>query len=238
MIIRDGNNVPWGCIRIPKTGTKAYRLLFEEEVKKRCRCRECYGNDISTGICLNYLADNDVVKHYHRNYSESKVTWSNYTNIRFFTVCRNPIARFTSSLKYLVERSYKHSYNFPHDSMDNLVEFFYNNFDRNCFPKNEKPISEIFKIEDVSFIGTFFFTQVHWAYNPKVLVFRYENLTEYNTWLEEKFNFDISNLKKVGVAHVNHLEHLDFTSPEFIKLTEHLFHDDFIAYDYPLIYTK
>jgi hypothetical protein len=161
------------------------------------------------------------------------------TDTNYFTVVRHPVDRFRSSLRYMVYRKQLNAgidFTLPCDTLSNLINFFYENFDKNCVVKN-KTVEEIFQVSRAWFVGTFFQTQVWWAGHPDIKVFRYENLSELNTWLSVEFNIDTSVITHLGTIEHDVLAHLDLNAPEFIELAEYMFYEDFEIYNYPLTYS-
>ena len=146
-----------------------------------------------------------------------------------FTVIRHPRTRFISALKHLSQLDLLG--NTPSDTIQNLADFLITNFDKNCVPKNT--LENIFSVDYIKYHESFFQTQVYWAYHPKVTWFKYENLQQFNQWIETRLGYDTSKLQQIGKVDKNHLEHLDFQHSSFQKVVHHLFQDDFTLFDYP-----
>lgn len=219
------NGKKWIWAKIPKTGTRAYSKLFFPE-----------GTD-------EFFRE-DGNRYFHLHFAFTYLYNHHQQQHPGFTVVRHPVTRFISALKHLADlnseciedKCINHPGNIPWNNIDEMVEFLYDSFERNCIPKNNKSYSEIFGVDFTNYYDSFFRTQVHWVYHPKMKWFYYENLEEYNVWLHETFGFDIKNLERVGEIKKNHLEHLDFTNPKFIQVVEHLFYDDYHAFNYPFQY--
>jgi hypothetical protein len=217
MIINDTSGNQWCYVKIPRTGTKAYNSLFDESFASE-------------------LKNNKFYPIGHAPYSTLSTT--NDSSVKYFAVVRNPVDRFISSLRYMFERratDRRISFIIPNDTIHNMVTFFYENFNRNCQPKGNT-LGEIFNVQSEWFIGSFFKTQKYWASSSEITVFKYENISEFNNWITNNFTYDISKLEALDLIETDPLNHLDFTDPEFIELVEHLFHEDFITFNYPLNY--
>ena len=68
------------------------------------------------------------------------------------------------------------------------------------------------------------------AINP--IIFRYENLTEFNTWIETELGIDTSKLEYIGKADTNLPFNIDLQSVEIQNLAEYLFEEDYITFGY------
>lgn len=215
MILVDINGDEWCYIKIPRTASKAYMCLFDKEFDKNIKENEFYpqGHAPHSNLCK-------IMK----------------DGTRYFTIVRNPVDRFISSLKYMFMRrdsDYRIHFTLPNETTEQLIEFLYSNFDKNCIPKN-KTLEQIFNINLSWFEGSFFRTQAFWADNNVIKVFKYENLIEFNTWLDNRFNIKTTELREVGTTKNYNLSHINFQDINFIKLTEHLFYEDFVKYNYNL----
>jgi hypothetical protein len=197
-------NERWIWVKIPKTGTRAYSQLFNPHPESELHFHYTF---------------HSLYNHHKRQYSG-------------FTVTRHPRTRFISALKHLVSL-YQDKCGVPYNNMKHLVEFFYDNFDRNCVPKQNKTLQEIFQENLTQHHVAFFAPQTFWAYHPKVTWFKYENLQQFNRWIETRLGYDTSKLQQIGKVDKNHLAHLDFQHSSFQKVVHHLFQDDFTLFDYP-----
>ena len=195
-------NKRWIWVKIPKTGTRAYSQLFNPHPE----------SELHFHYTFHSLYD-----HHQQQYSG-------------FTVTRHPRTRFVSALHHLSQLNLLGD--MPSDTIENLVDFLFNNFDKNCTPKNNKSLTNIFSVDVIKYHESFFKTQVYWAYHPKVTWFKYENLPQFNSWIETHLGYDTSKLQQVGKAENHNLGHLDFQHSSFQKVVHHLFQDDFILFDY------
>lgn len=215
------NESKWIWIKIPKTGSRAYSKLLVPK-----------GED-------EFIQNGKRLFHFHFTFSHLYIHHQKkYTG---FTVVRHPVTRFISALNHLADLNFQcvipncinHPGKLPLNSIDNLVEFIYDNFHKNCVPKNNKSFKEIFGVDHTAYYDSFFKTQVHWAYHPKMTWFYYENLSEFNTWLSKNLGINTTKIEKIGEIKEKHLEHLDFSNYNFVKMVEYLFYDDYKAYNYP-----
>ncbi len=245
MVIKSKiTNKKYQWIRIPRTATMSYSNLFSEKYKS-----------------------GHIIGHTHHIYNEFSHCDTCKDMVEFnldaFTVVRNPISRFISSLYFVVGRKHNETifnrmdklceicekvvpmditdipspYNFFEFYKDEKVfyEFFYDNFNKNCHPKPGLNLYNIFQINNISLISSFFKTQVHWTYHPKVKIFRYEEINKFNNWIEENLGYDTSQLTHINASRKKELSdviNIDFTTDKFKKLVKHLFYDDFRYFNY------
>jgi hypothetical protein len=245
MVIKSKiTNKKYQWIRIPRTATISYSNLFFEEYN------------------LNYPTG-----HTHYRYNQfarcDKCKDIPELNLEGFSLVRNPINRFISSLYFvagrkiigmvpdkmyrlceickeytLIDNIEKHS---PLDFIEfykdenTFYEFFYDNFNKNCEPKTGLDLHKIFDVNNISLISSFFQTQVYWAYHPKVKIFKYEEISKFNNWIEENLGYDTSKLTHINASRKKELSdviNVDFTTDKFKKLVKHLFYDDFRYFNY------
>ena len=214
------NDSKWIWVKIPKTGTRAYSKLLVP-----------HGGD-------EIIQDGDRFFHFHKTFNEIYV--QHQKQYSGFTVVRHPITRFISALNHLADLNSQcteidcvnHPGKMPWDTIDNMANFLVENFHKNCHPKNDKSLGDIFGVEFYNYYASFFKTQTYWAYHPKMKWFRYEELDVFNAWLETELGFDTTKIERVGEIKKKHLTHLDFNTPVFRELVEHLFYDDFQLFNY------
>lgn len=240
-------NKQYQWIRVPKTATMAYSFLFANRHK------------------LDYR-----VTHTHYPYGRfSKCSSCKGKELDFdgFTLVRNPMNRFISSLYFIVERKVNkfnpektymmcdicNSYELldysgeqnPLDFFEfykdenTFYDFFYDNFDKNCAPKQGLDFYQIFEVNNISLISSFFRTQIYWAYYPRVNIFKYEEIDKFNDWIETNLGYDTKRVPRINTSKKDELRDIikvDFTTNKFKKLAKHLFYDDFryFNYDFPI----
>ena len=218
----NGSKFIW--VKIPKTGTRAYAKILVSN------------NEIQT-------ENEDYSLHFHLTFQQLYVNYrKKYSG---FTVVRHPVTRFVSALNHIADVNSQctssncnnHPGKLPLDSINTLVEFVYDNFHKNCVPRNNTSFQKIFGVDFTGYYDSFFKTQVHWAYHPKLTWFYYENLNVFNNWLYQNLGIKTTDIKRIGEIQKRHLEHLNFTDPKFIKMVEYLFYDDFNVYNYRLQYS-
>ena len=227
------NKYVW--IKIPRTATYSYKVLFLE---------------------YNEGTPETNYGHLHYPYIEAMQYYGKFPGV---TVVRNPLERFISSLKYVVlakeacaggECTWKNNppkgqacevHNVYTDflsSTQECVNFFNTNFKKNCLINasgKRTTLHNIFRVCDPRLISAFFITQVRFAYHPNVTIFKYENLEEFNEWIEKELQYDVSKLQHENSSKRINLN-IDFHSPEFIKMVENLFYDDYKIFNYQLKY--
>jgi hypothetical protein len=118
------------------------------------------------------------------------------------------------------------------ENEDIFYDFLYSTFYKNCEVKDDRNFNETFQTENPSLVKAIFLTQTHLAYHPKVKIFRYENLPEFNSWIKTTLGYDTSLLQKLNTTSQSHKFNIDVTTNKFKQLAEYLFHDDFKLFNY------
>ena len=67
---------------------------------------------------------------------------------------------------------------------------------------------------------------------PPVKIFRYEQLEEFNDWIESTLGYNTQHIEKYNSS-ADELQHIDFENPKLIKTVERLFYDDYKVFNYP-----
>lgn len=242
----DSTKYQW--IRVPRTATMAYSSLFLSKSTNDTpliHSHLTYNNFFTCNDCINYEKP----------------------NLNAFTLVRNPVDRFISSIYFMTSRrenldkSDKVVKNFNkiceicgkielidvdsekskniflrfYENESIFYDFFYDNFNKNCQLKPNLNIHSVFDTDDISLVSSFFCTQVYWAYHPKIKVFKYENISEFNKWIENTLGYDTTQLKKTNASRKSELKdiiNVDFTTDKFKELVKHLFYDDFLYFNY------
>lgn len=203
----------WLWIRIPKTATIAYREIFFPEISEHM---------IQSHVPLKSFFD-----------------WK-YA----FTVVRDPMSRFKSAIGHLTGSNRAHL-NIQFTDTDDLVEFFasvYSTLKENFDDYAPGWVNETFKPYNVTceqcgmyvpgFIYSLFTSQMYWAYHPKVRVFKYEDLSAFNSFIETELGYSTAKLKKRNATDKNTLAHLDFTDPRIVELVKKIYKIDYEAFNY------
>jgi hypothetical protein len=237
-------------IRVPRTATMAYSELFSPyfgtEVA-RAHSHSRYNQFYSCGECVNHEKMNldafTVVRHpvdrfissiyfmasRRESYSETNKILKKMN--RHCEIC-NKIDQITINLSK--KESPNNFFNFYKDE-STFYDFFYDSFDKNCSLKSNLNLFSIFNTSDISLVASFFQTQVYWAYHPKVKIFKYEEISKFNNWIEENLGYDTSQLTHINASRKKELSdviNVDFTTDKFKKLVKHLFYDDFRYFNY------
>ena len=232
-------------IKIPRTGTHSYKMFFDRYNDASDESR------IARGVHAHYTYQ-DAIKKYKRI-------------LPGVTVVRHPVARFYSSLKFMLQQKKLCSdsegecwfnkatpgkicdgHNFSTEfltSTQQCIEFLSENFIKNCYLKRyptrhnvSRPgINTVFKTNNPMFIQSFFSTQAEFAYHPKIQVFKYEKMHEFNTWIQQTLGYDITQIPHENSTDDVTLD-IDINEPEFVKVVEMLFYDDYKVFNYPLKY--
>lgn len=111
---------------------------------------------------------------------------------------------------------------------DVFYDFCYSNFEKNGFLKTT---SSLLKDEEVPSMMVFFKTQVEFCYNPKMKFFRYENIQEFNNWIETTLGYSTRHLTRMNTSQDSTLN-IDTTTKKFDELVKYLFHDDYKVFGY------
>jgi len=201
-------------LRIPRTASKTYGKVFFPD-----------GN----------------YEHRHNNYYHETYT---YGEIPAFSVVRHPYTRFVSSIKYIIKQQRlkndrienlgfgRFEFNLPYESTESLCDFLNKNLTKlhhNVF--SNEMYEEVFKTKDTGFIKLFFIPQHHYVGFPPVKIFKYEQLEEFNDWIENTLGYNTQNIEKYNSS-ADELPHINFEHPEFIKITERLFEEDYKFFGY------
>jgi len=218
----------WIWVKVPKTGTRAYFELFQLP-KNKVKIKYGYPVVGATPSVAAALED-DENRFLHTHYTFQVLYTLHGRKHPGFTVVRHPFNRFISALNHLIDTGTAGK--MPYDTIENLTDFLLNNFDKNCMPKNDKSIEQIFDLKYTPYQNSFFQTQTYWAYHPKVQWFKYENIEYFNEWIETTLGFNTQNLKIVGKIKTNHLSHLNVHDEKFKNMIEHLFHADYKIFGY------
>jgi hypothetical protein len=234
-------NHQYQWIRIPRTGTTSYLNLFNINDLKypRLNVHNQFGKFHVCENCRNLLPPQ-----------------------RGFSVVRHPKERFISMIYFLVDlkenpeeektrtavcenckiialtksRVNTNFFKF-YENEKIFYEFFYDNFNKNCELKAGVDYQSIFKTDGNWPGNPFFLTQVHWAYHPRVKIFKYENLTEFNDWIETEFGFNTKLLRRTNVSPreaLTKILNINFSDNKFNNLVKYLFYDDFSCFGYDI----
>ena len=215
------NNKRYFWIKVPRTASISYTTLFSVY------------NDGLLKTRKNSLVTEGL--HTHETYEVLRTQ----ENLPGIAVVRNPRDRFYSLLAHLLhlqercrngicvyshnhEECLQHKFSIPTDTEKDIHDFFTETFEKNF--TNTQYTVDLFK------------TQVHFAYHPKVKIFHFEKLYEFNSWIEEELGYDISLLSHSNKHVPKFLSNIDKNHPLFVKTAEHLYNIDFKVFNYPLQY--
>jgi hypothetical protein len=240
MVIKSKINLDeYFYVKVPKTGTMAYTRLFLSEIYP-----EIYSRYIDRQILHNH-------NKYNSQFPGIAVVRNPYT--RFISIINylkhnlgradraqykkvmDPISGILLNTNFDNEIDTSLSaYNFTDifKTEDFFYDFFYSGFEKNCEIKNQGDVQLIFNAQKGNFVQAFFVTQVQWAYHPKIKVFKYEKIQEFNEWIRVNLGYDVSKLETVNKITKNNDMPIDFSSNKFKELTKYLFYDDFRYFNY------
>lgn len=242
------NNKKYQWIKIPRTGTVSYRFLFFPELQDKVflhlhtkygehfTCDSCTVVEKFPGFCLvrnpisRFISSLKYIILMQEHVQSS--TEDTHDTFKLCDVC-GVVEKIPSQN---TKKYNKQVVSFPKfwENETDFYDFLYGNFDKNCNLKLGITFENIFDVPNSSFIGSFFKTQISACYHPSVKIFKYENINEYNSWIETELGYDTSHLSKFNTSRIsNDSINIDFTSSKFKELVKYLFHDDFkyLGYD-------
>lgn len=201
--------VKYNCLflHIPKTGgtkicNNIIRICQEEEEKEEEEFIKIYHpkDDVEFSH-----ATVDVIK---------SLMPKEYDEAFKFTIVRNPYDKILSEFFYRKEYNYQKGFNKPKNKFNEFVNYLYKNFDT---------IMQMPHIEKSHFIEQHKFTDAN------VTVFKFEKFNQIINFLNNKFNFKISNEK------INHTDHEHFSmyyDPDSRNKIYELYKEDFLTFGY------
>ena len=204
------NDSRWYWIKVPRTGTHSYKKFF-------------FGDD---------------GPHLHIEYKNLLLSGEVLPGV---SVVRNPRSRFISSLKYIIKSicfnptcNNHYGLKLPSESVDDLHNFFFTHFDKDCVIKSDNTVETLFNVASPAFVGTFFTLQTSYVYHPKVKIFHYEKLHEFNSWIETELGYDTSKLEHINSTDDSILSHIDFSHPKITEIAQHLYYTDYKLLGYEM----
>jgi len=247
-------------VRVPRTGTMSYTKLFGgkdyDPVNKISHNHQKY---INTDCYLNC---SEEVSSKYKSYPAfslvrhpvsrmvsilNKMTQIAYrtqdewdqrpgSDYIFCSYCEQKIRRTETLRPKEASETYKR---FISDE-DFFYKTLYEIFNKNCQYKNiqYKNIHDDLA-EDLIRSGkgsggffALFRTQTEMAYHPKVKIFKYENISEFNNWIENTLGYDVSKLETRNKSET--FTSINTNTNRFKELVEYLFHDDFKLFGYTI----
>lgn len=204
----------WLWIRIPKTATISYRRIFFPDIPR---------NSLQTHSSWWDFREDD---------------WD-----EGFTLVRHPRRRFRSAIGHLAGTHRSHLTLQFRDTQD-LVEFFQPIvpvFIRDIEDLSPTWVKKVFQPHHLSckncgfnvpnFISALFTPQVHWAYNPKIRFFKFEEMDKFNEFIERELGYDTSSLTHDNTSRSD-LSHIDFDHPDVVTIVEQIYGIDFDVFEY------
>lgn len=206
-------------IKIPRTATVSYLNFFLNYYKGKVGCET---HDPALGQL-----------HTHYTYLQLCNLYEN--KLPGVTVVRHPLTRFVSGLHHLKYYSEEKTVDASFlENMDSCVSYLNKFFGKNC--DVSVLYEDLFSTPAPFFAKSFFHLQISYMYHPKVMWFKYENIEEFNTWIEKNLGYDISLLPHENSSKKDLLSHLDFSDERFVRTVENMFYDDYKILNYPFQY--
>lgn len=240
--LKDGKKYFW--VKVPRTATHSYKKLFfptADGVK-------IIHNHVPYFLLKNATCENkpnvesgfSVVRHpYHRFVSALRYIKLKHDNPFKFKDTKQllTICEFCGTETTIGEQDFFNSIN---TSGMNLLEnettfydFIYSHFDKNCMMKAGYTWDTILDTNAPSMLPIMFETQTYFAYHPHVKTFKYENLQEFNIWIEDTLGYSTQTLDIRNTSKDIQLN-IDVTTKKFKDLVKYLFHEDFKVFGYDI----
>lgn len=235
-------------VKVPRTATTSYKKLFFPELShKNTRTIHLHipFSDTKTTMCQNFpqleagfsLVRNPVSRFISGlKYLKRRLTEQNdILNIdTFLSICEfcgeiTILDRNEATNSFIESRKF---INF----LENETVFYdliYSHFDKNCNLKSGYMWGEVFQTENPSLVKSMFVTQTEFVYNPKVKIFHYENIHQFNSWIEHTLGYSASAVSNINSSKDVELN-IDFTTKKFKDMVKYLFHDDFKLFGYDI----
>lgn len=247
------NSSKYFWVKIPRTATTSYERLFfpdltSEDVVEHLHIP--FYNKQNHIICpapQKFVHGFSVVRHpvqrfisliRHLNRSRLKIPSlqdkKSLVNICQYCgeVTRTSLDDSEVLKKYITNVNSSRSFVNFLENEDVFYDFLYSTFYKNCELKNGLNLQEVFQTENHRLINAVFVTQVYMAYHPKVKIFRYENLPDFNSWIETTLGYNTSYLQNLNQTRGTHEVNIDVTTNKFKELVKYLFEDDFKLFGY------
>lgn len=114
---------------------------------------------------------------------------------------------------------------------DTFYDFIYSHFEKNFMLKSGYTWEKIFDASNTTLVQSIVMPQIVFAYHPKVKVFPYENLSEFNHWIETTLGISTSKLTHENTSSHKTLN-IDVSTKKFKDLVYYLYKDDFKVFGY------
>lgn len=242
----DGKKYFW--VKVPRTATHSYQKLFFSELL----------NEQSTNMIVHTHASFSRMKSAQcANKPNIELAFGlvRHPKSRFISGLRHLQSKLNSQLKEMdvhnilsicefcgeieiVEKDnsiadFKKSRSFFNflENEEVFYNFIYTHFGKNSKLNLGCIVGEIFQTENPSFVTSMFVTQTEYAYHPQVKTFRYENLSEFNYWIEKTLGYSTNNLEQINSSN-NTSVNIDFTTKKFDDVVRYLFQDDYEMFGY------
>lgn len=236
------DNKTYFWVKVPRTATHSYEKIFFPTIDqtkiihlhtpysslKESLCKNKpeveYGFGVVRNPYLRFVSALKYIKSKHKNLNEMDDI---DTLISICQFCGE--TTIVDKQKYLSSTD-RNFVNFL-ENEEIFYDFAYSYLDKNCMLKSGYTWDTILQTESPGLVSTMFKTQTFFIYHPKVKIFKYENLEEFNTWIEHTLGYSTNTLGTLNSSKDTQLN-IDVTTKKFKDLVRYLFHDDFKLFDY------
>lgn len=233
-------------VKVPRTATHSYQQLFFPELHQESNYifhQHSPFLDFSRSMCVKkpYIEHGVSVV---RNPYDRFISCLKYLNMKYHTNTNGVaptnflhVCEFCGEVTPIRQEDFIHTITTPgHVSEwlkneDTFYDFMYSYFDKNCELKPGYTWQEIFHTENPGLVQTVLRPQMFFAYHPKVKVFHYENISEFNDWIETTLGISTSNLTHENTSSHKTLN-IDVSTKKFKDLVQYLYKDDFKVFGY------
>jgi hypothetical protein len=235
----NGKNYFW--VKIPRTGTVSYEQLFLKEFcsfenaivhnhvpffseHKKCGApKKIHGGfSVVRNPTTRFIS---AMKYLSKQWHRTEFPIHQKNTVRICEFCREV------TVTPLEDNRDKHNFVKFFDNENTFYDLLYSTFDKNCELKPGVTLADAFQTKDPAFVKSMFITQTRFSYHPSVKIFKYENLPEFNSWVESFLGYDTSELKQMNSSKDGHLT-IDVSTTKFKNLVKHLYYDDFKVFGY------
>lgn len=233
-------------VKVPRTGTHAYqRVLFPELHQDNIHVFHSHAPflDFTHAMCMK----KPVVEHgvsVVRHPKDRFISILKYLTMKYHILPPNNssptllyVCEFCGEKTHMSQEHFvsalgtaRHVVEFL-KSEDVFYDFMYSYFDKNCILKPGYTLESVFQTDNPGLVNSLLKSQIFFAYHPKVKIFKYENIQEFNHWIETTLGLSTQSLIKENTSSHKHLT-IDVTTKKFHDLVRYLFHDDFQVFGY------
>jgi hypothetical protein len=235
-------------VKVPRTGTHSYKRLFFPELHENDDITVFHEHasfkNFSDSLCGKkprvehgvsvvrnpYDRFISSLKYLKMKQHESVNAKKNKIVLRVCEFCGE--ASHMEQNHFVAITTPTHEYNWM-EQENTFYDFMYSHFDKNCEVKPGYTWEEIFHSESAGLmqIRSVLKPQMFFAYHPKVKIFHFEKMHEFNGWIEETLGIPTKNLTRDNTSGNQELN-IDTTSKKFKDLVRYLYPDDLKVFGY------